>query len=228
MTATALALRLVFVFRWAALTPDSFLYGDIAKNWIRHGIYGLSGPAGVLPTYIRMPGYPAFLAACFLVFGNEHYTAALIVQTIVDVITCYVIADLAMRTASEKAARVAFFLSATCIFMANYAATGLTETLAICATAAALDFAAMGIMATAAANARTKRLAWLACGVALGVGILLRPDGGVLLAALLLFVGYRALRQSGRERRFAIAGMALLALVALTPLEIGRASCRGR
>src|SRR5207248_4259023 len=218
MTAIALGLRLVFVFRWAALTPDSFLYGDIAKNWIATCIYGLSGPAGVLSTYIRMPGYPAFLAACFLLFGKEHYTAALVLQAVVDVITCFVIADLAMRTASEKGARVAFFLAATCIFMANYAAAALTETLAIFATAAALDFAAMGIQATVATNAHRKKLAWLACGAAIGFGILLRPDAGVLLAALLLFLGYRAMRQNGRERRLSIAGMALLALVALAPL----------
>jgi 4-amino-4-deoxy-L-arabinose transferase-like glycosyltransferase len=151
-------------------------------------------------------------------FGDEHYTAVLRVQAAVDVLTCYVIADLAMRVASERAARVAFLLGATCIFMANYAGTALTETLAIFATAAALDFAAMGFYALAVSQARKKRAAWLACGVALAFGILLRPDSGVLLAALLLYFGYRPLRISGRERRFAVAGLGLLTLVSLVPL----------
>ena len=41
-TIAAVALRLLFIFRFPALLTDSFVYGDIAKNWLQHGIYGLS------------------------------------------------------------------------------------------------------------------------------------------------------------------------------------------
>ena len=71
-TFAAVGLRLVFLFRFPALTPDSFVYGDIAKNWLQHGIYGLSGQYQITPTYIRLPGYPAFLAAVFAIFGMER------------------------------------------------------------------------------------------------------------------------------------------------------------
>src|SRR5713101_7711327 len=67
----AVGLRLLFILRFPGITTDSFIYGDIAKNWLQHGIYGLSGLDQVSPTYIRLPGYPVFLAAAFAVFGME-------------------------------------------------------------------------------------------------------------------------------------------------------------
>ena len=58
-TLAGAALRLFFIFRFPGVTTDSFVYGDIAKNWLQHGIYGLSGPDEISATYIRLPGYPA-------------------------------------------------------------------------------------------------------------------------------------------------------------------------
>src|SRR5439155_3566972 len=91
----AIALRLFFVFRFPGVTTDSFVYGDIAKNWLQHGIYGLSGTEEISPTYIRLPGYPAFLAFIFAIFGMEHYRAVLVAQMFVDIGTCFIIADMA-------------------------------------------------------------------------------------------------------------------------------------
>jgi len=42
-TLGGIALRALFLFRFPAITVDSFSYGDIAKNWLRHGVYGLTG-----------------------------------------------------------------------------------------------------------------------------------------------------------------------------------------
>ena len=50
--AAAILLRLIFLFRFPGVVNDSFVYGDIAKNWLQHGIYGLSGPEEISPTYI--------------------------------------------------------------------------------------------------------------------------------------------------------------------------------
>src|ERR1700756_5680657 len=93
----AFAFRLWFLFRFQMLTADTFIYGDIARNWLESGIYGVSGAGGPGATYIRMPGYPAFLAAIWKIAGMEHYTAVLIVQMFIDVGTCFLIADLARR-----------------------------------------------------------------------------------------------------------------------------------
>jgi hypothetical protein len=183
-TFAAVGLRLVFLFRFPALTPDSFVYGDIAKNWLQHGIYGLSGQYQVTPTYIRLPGYPAFLAAVFAVFGMEHYRAALVLQMFVDIGTCFVIADLTCRLVSTRGAKAAFLLAALCPFLANYTAAVLTETLEVFFTVLAVDFviAGLNVIDTAAG------WPWLGCGLATAAAILLRPDGGLLLAAIGIYL----------------------------------------
>ena len=181
-TLAGLGLRLLFIFRFPGITTDSFIYGDIAKNWLQHGTYGLSGPDEISPTYIRLPGYPAFLAAVFAIFGMEHYRAALVVQMFVDIGTCFLIADMAQRLISPRAAKGAFLLAALCPFLASYAATALTETLEIFFTALALDLALAGLM-----TPKGFRL-WLGCGLALGAAILLRPDGGLLLISIELYL----------------------------------------
>jgi 4-amino-4-deoxy-L-arabinose transferase-like glycosyltransferase len=212
-TIAAVALRLLFIFRFPAVTTDSFVYGDIAKNWLRHGIYGLSGPAEITPTDIRLPGYPAFLAAVFAVFGMEHYRAVLVMQMFVDVGTCFVIADMARRTLSPKTAKAAFLLAALCPFLANYAAAALTETLELFFTALALDFAIAGLNALHSRRIRP----WLGCGSAIAAAILLRPDGGLLLIAIesyLLVVLWRNRSRATHMLRAALA----VGLIALAPL----------
>ena len=58
VTLAAFALRLFFYLRFPHVTGDSLIYGDIAKNWLQHGIYGLTHAEGPRPTWIRLPGYP--------------------------------------------------------------------------------------------------------------------------------------------------------------------------
>ena len=180
-TLAGMALRLLFILRVPALTADSFVYGDIAKNWLQHGIYGLSGITRISPTDIRLPGYPAFLALVFRIFGMEHYRAALVFQMVVDIATCFVIADLTRRLLSPRAAKAAFLLGALCPFLANYAAAALTETWEVFFTALALNFAISGLEGRG-------WLRWLACGLACGGAILMRPDGILLPIAIELYL----------------------------------------
>src|SRR5258708_11264925 len=136
-----LALRLVFLLHFPAVVHDSRLYADIAENWLQHGVYGITNSGEVVPTLSRLPGYPAFLAAVFAIFGWSNFRAVLLIQVLFDVGTCFVIADLARRMVSERAAKAAFVLAALCPFLANYSAAALTETLEIFFTALALDLA---------------------------------------------------------------------------------------
>src|SRR5215472_7137917 len=154
-TLAALALRLAFYFLFPHVTGDSLIYGDIAKNWLDHGIFGLSHAEGVRPTWIRLPGYPAFLVLCFELFGREHYHAVLLAQIAIDVTCCLVIADLARRTVSARAALWAFALAALCPFTANYTVAPLAETLSIFFAAVALDAAVAGFE-----QARDSRFSW--------------------------------------------------------------------
>ena len=58
-------MRLWFIHAYPEVQGDPLIYGDIAKNWMLHGIYGLSSGSEIHPTLIRLPGYPLFLALCF-------------------------------------------------------------------------------------------------------------------------------------------------------------------
>ncbi len=216
----ALGLRLVFVFRFPAVVDDSRLYANIAENWMRHGIYGVTNSGVIMPTLSRLPGYPAFLAAIFAIFGMENFRAVLLVQVLFDLCTCLLIADMARRMFSERAGKAAFLLAGLCPFLANYAATALTETLEIFFTALALDLALCGL----GEERGSSRWIWLGCGLAVGAGILLRPDGGILLMAVgayLLFLLVRSLRSSSSATlpaRVVVWAGVLVLIGALAPL----------
>ena len=180
--AAGLLLRLIFLFRFPAVVTDSFIYGDIAKNWLQHGIYGITNSGQIVPTLSRLPGYPAFLAAIFAVFGLDNFKAVLLIQVLLDLGTCFLIADMARRLFSARAAQAAFLLAGLCPFLANYAAAALTETLEIFFTTVALAFALRGLGLGEVSS--PGRLNWLVCGVSVAAAILLRPDGGILLAAI--------------------------------------------
>lgn len=208
-----IALRLLFIWRFPAITADSFVYGDIAKNWLQHGIYGLSGRNEISPTQIRLPGYPAFLVFVFAIFGIEHYRAALVLQMLVDIGTCFLIADIARRLSSSRAAKIAFFLSAFCPFLANYSGAALSETWEIFFTALVLNLALAGL--------ESSRLPpWLGCGLATGAAILLRPDGVLLLVGIEIYLAWLLLKQirsRGSVRQLLKAPL-IVVIFALAPL----------
>ena len=183
----ALALRLVFVLHFPAVVDDSRLYADIAENWLQHGVYGITDSGQVMPTLSRLPGYPGFLAVVFALFGWSNFRAVLLIQVLFDLGTCFLVADLARRFASARAAKVAFLLAALCPFLANYSAAALTETLEIFFTTLALDFALRGFAALyrdLESDSTPVPLTWAGCGLSIGACILLRPDGGILFGAV--------------------------------------------
>lgn len=222
----AVALRLLLVWRFPAVVDDSRLYADIAKNWLDHGIYGITNSGRILPTLSRLPGYPAFLAAIFAIFGRDNFRAVLLIQVLFDAGTCFLAADMARRLFSYRAAQAAFLLTALCPFLANYAAAALTETLEIFFTALALDLVlrSLGI----GERPQGRRLSWFLCGLAVAGSILLRPDGGILLAAIggylfwLLVKSWKKIGSPPTGASFSpreiITGGLLVAVAALAPL----------
>jgi 4-amino-4-deoxy-L-arabinose transferase-like glycosyltransferase len=241
----SLGLGLLFVFRFPAVVDDSRLYANIAKNWLHSGIYGVTDSSHVVPTLSRLPGYPAFLAAVFAIFGVDNFRAVLLIQVLFDLGTCFLVADLARRLVSDRAAKAAFTLAALCPFLANYAAAALTETLEIFFTALALNLAVKGMQIwnlsadTTAPLPSTLQLkadsvvgsgilVWLGCGFSIGAAILLRPDGGIVLAVvegyLLLLLLRRARVRLKAESVFsaslAILGAGILVAVGATALLV--------
>lgn len=210
----ALALRLLFVLRFPGVVTDSFVYGDIAKNWLQHGIYGLSGPDEISPTYIRLPGYPAFLALMFAMFGVDHYRAILIAQMFVDLGTCFLCADIARRLLDSRVAKLTCLLAALCPFLADYSAAALTETFEV-------FFTALGLDRALAALQNGRRSDWIWCGAACAGAILFRPDGALLLIALLVYL-------LASSVRFRDASASAVQTQKIAPLSEQRSSLQSR
>ncbi len=214
------ALRLWFVAHAPTISGDAFIYGDIALSWLNHGIYGFSRPPfDPVPTLIRLPGYPLFLVFCFRIFGQEHYTAVLFVQVAIDLAASLLLAALSRRLFGSRAATLALFLAALCPFTASYAAAALTETLTLATITVA--FYALerwrpheGIRAGNQDPWNTpdpsspaspwnpwknpwNRWLWI-LSAAVGCSILLRPEQGLLAAAILPTILWISLRHPPR------------------------------
>jgi 4-amino-4-deoxy-L-arabinose transferase-like glycosyltransferase len=203
-TLLGLALRLVFVFHFPAVVDDSRLYADIAENWLQHGVYGITNSGHVVPTLSRLPGYPAFLAAIFAIFGWSNFRAVLLIQVLFDLVTCFLIADLARRIFRDRAAKAAFLLAALCPFLANYAAAALTETLEIFFTTLALNLAVRALALlekNPSSNSAQPAATWFACGLSIAACILLRPDGGILYGAVAAYLFSVFLRRLWTQRK---------------------------
>lgn len=217
--ACGLALRLWFVRFHPQVAGDSLVYGDLAKNLLLHGTYGFSTPLGPRPTLIRLPGYPLFLAACFRLFGMEHYGVVLYVQVFVDLLSCALVAALANNLFGRRAGLLALWIASLCPFTANYVATPLTETLSIFCVALAfysLERWRNRLVATGSAVFIGWHF-WLIV-FSLGYAILLRPDGGLLAAAVCPAMFAFAWRSQGLRTAFALVLLCgVCALLPLTP-----------
>jgi 4-amino-4-deoxy-L-arabinose transferase-like glycosyltransferase len=221
--AAGLALRLWFVAHVARLAGDSLLYGNIARNWMQHGVYSFTQPpAPLVPTLIRLPGYPLFLMICFQLFGVDHYTAVMYVQCAIDLLTCLLIAGLAGRLFGRRAALAALWLSALCPFMAIYTAAPLTEVLTlfcIALTFYSLERWSSSLGRWQGGGVGLNRWLWVT-GVAMAYSVLLRPEQGLLAATVIPAMLWMVWRQakSRRPRFESILPVALAALCVLLPL----------
>ena len=133
----AIGLRLAMVLKFPLIAGDSLVYGDIAKNWLQHGMYAISTAEGLQATYMRLPGYPSFLAVLFKIFGMEHYGPAMFIQIFIDLGTCFVVSALTLEiiraqafaiedpSRAERPALFAFCLTAFCPFFITYVAAPL-------------------------------------------------------------------------------------------------------
>jgi 4-amino-4-deoxy-L-arabinose transferase-like glycosyltransferase len=214
--AAGLALRLWFVAHQARVAGDTLLYGNIARNWMQLGVYSFTPPPGpLLPTLIRLPGYPLFLMACFSIFGVEHYTAVMYVQCVIDLCSCLLMAALARRLFGPRAGMAALWLSALCPFTAIYTAAPLTEVLTLFCIA--LTFYALERWRDAGMG--FNRWLWLTA-VAMAYSVLLRPEQGLLAATVvpaMLWMVWQRDKPRGWLMQ-AVAPVALAAVCVVLPL----------
>ena len=184
-----LALRVYLVLKFPVTdTGDAPFYIELAWNWLKNGVYGFAVHGQLTAVDMRVPGYPAFLAAVFAVAGQSP-RAAMLAQVVVDLATCFVIALIAARLAPEKSRRrvalAGLWLAALCPFTANYTAVVLTETLVIFLTALAILVLLQTDVGGAHVARATAFLAnpWLLAGIVVGFGTLVRPETPLVLFA---------------------------------------------
>jgi len=214
--AAGLALRSYFVLEAPAMTNDTILYGDLAKNLIEHHVYGFTVPgAAPRPTLIRLPGYPLFLAVCFVVFGVGKYQAVLWVQLLIDLLTCSMMTGLARRLFGASAGLAAFWLAMLCPFTANYVGAALTETLSLFCIAAAF----YGMERWRSAGCGFGRWLW-AVAAALACAVLLRPEQGLLAAAVIPAMLWLAWRAGGLRGTLPVLAAAVCIVLPLVPWAI--------
>jgi Dolichyl-phosphate-mannose-protein mannosyltransferase len=212
--AAGLALRLWMLKVVFEAQGDALIYGALARNLLLHGRYAFTGSGGALiPTLIRLPGYPLFLALCFRLFGMENYYAACCVQIVLDLAACLLLADFARRMAPpalrSSATLATLWLAALCPFTASYAALPLTETPTLFALSLALWSMARFRENPKWTNALCFTFAVCACA-------LLRPDGA--LAAVAFAPALAAALPQGKIARTKLMRMACVCtLLALAP-----------
>jgi 4-amino-4-deoxy-L-arabinose transferase-like glycosyltransferase len=201
-------LRLLFFHFRPSVAGDALMYGDLAHNIVAHHVYGISG-AVIQPTLIRLPGYPLFLAACFVVFGGAKYGAVVAVQMAVDLAGCALLGLLAERLAGRRAGRTAVWLAALCPFTANYSVVVLAETLSVfCVILALVALERLSVLG--------RTWGWVAAlGCSLSAAVLLRPEEGILAAAILPVLLWAGLRQ----KRLGVLPTVVAALLVLLPLS---------
>ena len=200
--AVGVALRLYFVLESPRISGDTLMYGDIAKNLIEHHVYGFTVAGGPpRATLIRVPGFPLFLAACFKVFGIERYQPILYVQIVFDLVSCLLVGDLARRLFGDRAGVLALWLAAVCPFTANYTAAVLTETL----TLLCLVVAYYAMERWSGLGSGWNEWLWVVAA-ALAFAVLLRPEQGLLAAAVVAGMFWMAWSPSHSSREAAMNG----------------------
>ena len=221
-----LALRVFFVARFPAQSSgDAPFYIELAWNWLKNRVYGGAVDGQLVPLDTRMPGYPAFLAAIFSLFGNSS-RAVMLAQVVLDLMTCLVIALMAARLSPEPSRRrvalAALWLAALCPFTANYTAVVLTETLVTFLTALGL-LVVLQADATRGAEEVTSNSPgalvsspWFLAGVVGGFGALVRPETPLLLIAAGIVILARRSRPANWPRLLRAA--ALMGVGLLLPL----------
>src|SRR5262249_31734356 len=138
---------------------DGRVYALIARNVLDHHSYSLETEEPYAPTFIRVPGYPLFLAGIYRLFGQDNNRAVRVAQAILSTLTCLIVGLIALawapaqwsETRRRRALLLAIALAAICPFTAIYVSVILTETWAT------LLGAASALAATLAMKAETGR-----------------------------------------------------------------------
>src|SRR5689334_15162982 len=94
---------------WEVAWSDQGGYKQLAAGMAKSGAFTRFPDSDVfIPEVIRTPGYPAFVAVIYKLFGEATMPVA-IAQAFVFVLICFIVYAIAKRLAGDRTATVAAF-----------------------------------------------------------------------------------------------------------------------
>jgi len=172
----ALVLRMAAAFaygvhqNWPASDTfgDTGEYREIAQRLDRMGDMSLIRDGRVYHAS-RPPLYPLFLAGLLRAFPGDETRTAVILQSLMGALTCYLVYRIAADRFGERAGLIAFFLCAVYPFFIFYTGLFLTETLFV------LLYVALNFL-LGKTSGRCKPVWAALAGAAMGLGALTRSE----------------------------------------------------
>ena len=191
------------------LREDALLYWNVAASFIEHGSFSTKIDGTLVPHTERVPGYMLFLAAIRLVFGDS-FVAILMVQALVDSVTCLLTAWMAAQLA-PRLTQSTGLLAALWPNLVVHSSVILSDSLFL------MLFTAM--LATACRFLQTGLARWAAAaGLILGLAILIRPIAQIL-PLLMAPAAFIVPLRYGRAARAATIALLLFLACAIAPLS---------
>jgi hypothetical protein len=205
----AWAIHMIRADRVVTTSGDTPTYLAPARELAEHGRFTDPGDPP-RPEYVRTPGYPAFVAAVYRVFGLGDNTAVLLAQILVSGATVLLAYLLATRMWSTSVGLLAALFAALEPLQNATSATLLTETLS-----AFMLMAVALVGYQALSDERPRPARWVLLGFLLAVATLVRPIAYYLplLVLLLLLVRYARRRDAWRD-------VVMVAAAFLVPLVV--------
>ena len=194
---------------WGTEWTDQAGYKRLGEVLANTGMFTRYPEAATfVPEVIRTPGYPAFVAAVYLVAGVGNHLAVAMAQALVFAGLCVLVFLLTRRAAGDRAAMMAAILTALFPPFPYFGALVVTEL-----WTAFVATAAMVVCMRAVQGGRLWDFAL--AGVLFGVTTLVRP--AFVLLPFFLAMGVPLLVREARTRR-ALRGWAVLALASALTL----------
>ncbi len=200
------------------LESDSRGYDQIAKTLLHHGRFAQT-PASA-PEILRTPGYPAFIAAVYFLFGESPW-AVILLQLLLDVSSCLLL-YLAVARYFAPAAGFAALFFAVDPFLVLYSNLFFSETLLVFFLILGLYF-----MMRFLAAPEQKNIFIAAAAAVFGCAALTKPIAAYLIVpviAVLVYVFY----QTPKKLFLLAAIFTLVFVVTLSPWLVRNTSVFGK
>ncbi len=188
----ALGIRVSLAVSYPRSAFDEDRYTIPAVNMLAGHGFSVNVEEPYLPAEHAVPAYPLFVAAVYAIFG-ERPLAVRIAQSVMDLVTCLLVAFLSFSLAPpslRRPAAISALVIYGCLswFTLNWTRYVLTEMLALFFTTLAV---ALGVVAL-----KRGRWWWLLVGATCGLALLTRPDSVLLVLALVLFLLLQIVRRA--------------------------------